>query len=95
MSAEEFARVASRVTRLVKIDVSAGRANHAGVQAVAAANAFNAQVVEARRVLLLARGQLQVFGVVREEIASELRRLARTRDAEHAALVSQHYPLLA
>jgi hypothetical protein len=95
MNAEEFARIAARVTRLVRVDASAARANHAGVMAIAAANAFNAQVAGARRVLVLAQGQLSIFGVVREEVASELRRRARERDAEHAALVSAHYPLLA
>lgn len=94
MNAEEFARVAARVTRLVTLNGSARISNGAGVMAVAAASAFNAQVADAKRVLLLARGQLQVFGVVREDVASELRRRARERDEEHAALVAEHYPLI-
>jgi ABC-type cobalamin transport system ATPase subunit len=94
MTAEDFARVAARITRVVAIDSSAGHANTAGVMAIAAAHAFNAGSADSRRVLLLARGQLTVFGVVREEVASELRRLAQQRDEAYRALVEAHYPLL-
>jgi hypothetical protein len=62
--------------------------------AAAAANAFNAEGASAKRLLLLAQGQLSIFGVVREEVASELRRLANQRDAAYSALVAEHYPLL-
>jgi alanine racemase len=94
MSAEEFAHVVARITRVVTIDNQAPRANLAGVMAVAAANAFNAGAADSRRALLLARGQLSIFGVVREEVASELRRIARERDDERTALIAEHYPLL-
>jgi hypothetical protein len=94
MTAEDFARVAARITRVVAIDSAAGHANTAGVMAIAAANAFNAGSGDSRRVLLLARGQLTVFGAVREEVASELRRLAQQRDEACRALVAAHYPLL-
>ena len=94
MQAEEFAEVAARIRRIVRLNASARQANSDGVLASAAASAFNAGVPDVRRVLLLAQGQLAVFGVVREEVASQLRRLADQRDAEHATLVSEHYPLL-
>lgn len=94
MSAAEFASVAARVTRVVTVASSASQARLAGVMARAAAEAFNAEIAGSRRVLLLAQGQLQVFGVVREEVASDLRRLARQRDEAHAALISEHYPFI-
>ena len=94
MGADEFAHVVARITRLVEVEDSARPHRGAGVMASAAASAFNAQVADFRRLLLLAQGQLSIFGVVREDAASELRRCAKERDAARAALVSAHYPLV-
>jgi hypothetical protein len=94
MDARELAAVKRRITTPLDVDEVIAGDDAESLAAAIAADTFNAEACDARRLLTTAEYDLLTVGSVRDDLARTLRERAEQRDARRLELLSKHAPFL-